>query len=130
MRRRVGGGDEALALGGAVAYAAPVAASAQNQSVVGENKATPEETKVDDGAEAEAEEDEEEIAYKAYRPAKLKYGVDHPYPVVENATLDAVAPPDVTYNLASEFRIPYRGSVFLFWCPRFLRVACFRVNFR
>ena len=43
---------------------------------------------------------EEEISYKAYHPAKLTYGRDHPDKVVENATLAAVAPPDISYNLA------------------------------
>lgn len=51
----------------------------------------------------EGEEDVEEaddITYTSYRPQKLRFGVDHPDPVVENSTLSAVVPPEVEYNLA------------------------------
>ena len=54
---------------------------------------------------------EEEITYKSYRPAKLRYGKDHPDPVVENSTLAAVAPPDITYNLAMPANIIYEGKL-------------------
>ena len=47
----------------------------------------------DDGHEVE-----DEISYTPYKPTKLKYGRDHPDPVVENATLAAVTPPDITYS--------------------------------
>ncbi|EJK66665.1 hypothetical protein THAOC_12394, partial [Thalassiosira oceanica] len=46
------------------------------------------------------EEEADEMTYAPYRPSKLRYGLAHPDPVVENATLAAVEPPDVTYNLA------------------------------
>ena len=35
-----------------------------------------------------------------YRPAKLAYGRPHPDPVVETASLAAVEPPDISYQLA------------------------------
>lgn len=54
---------------------------------------------------------EEEMAYTPYRPAKLLFGVDHPDPVVENATLSAVAPPQVTYNLAMPANIISEGKL-------------------
>lgn len=54
---------------------------------------------------------EEEMAYTPYRPAKLLFGVDHPDPVVENATLSAVAPPSVTYNLAMPANIISEGKL-------------------
>ena len=37
--------------------------------------------------------------FSDYRPAKLALGCDHPDPVVETASLAAVEPPDVTYEL-------------------------------
>ena len=46
-------------------------------------------------AEGEDAEEADEITYEPYQPAKLKYGRPHPDPVVENATLAAVAPPGV-----------------------------------
>jgi len=42
----------------------------------------------------------EAVSYKPYRPVKVKFGRPHPDPVVENSTLAAVEPPDVTYSLA------------------------------
>jgi hypothetical protein len=54
---------------------------------------------------------EEEMAYTPYRPAKLLFGVDHPDPVVENATLSAVSPPPVTYNLAMPASIISEGKL-------------------
>ena len=54
---------------------------------------------------------EEEMTYKSYRPAKLVFGRDHPDPVVENATLAAVLPPDVTYNLALPANIISEGKL-------------------
>jgi hypothetical protein len=38
----------------------------------------------------------DEVQYKKYKPAKLSFGRPHPDPVVENASLAAVQPPDVT----------------------------------
>jgi len=52
-----------------------------------------------------------EISYTPYKPAKLKYGRNHPDPVVENATLAAVAPPDITYNLAMPAEIIDKGKL-------------------
>ena len=34
-----------------------------------------------------------------YRPAKLEFGKAHPDPVVETASLAAVEPPDIAYQL-------------------------------
>ncbi|CAM9717560.1 unnamed protein product [Scytosiphon promiscuus] len=40
-----------------------------------------------------------DVSYtKGYRPAKVQIGKPHPDPVVENTTLAAVMPPDVTYE--------------------------------
>jgi hypothetical protein len=53
--------------------------------------------------EEEAAQDDdaaEDVPYKAYRPQKLGFGRPHPDPVVENSTLAAVEPPEITYNLA------------------------------
>lgn len=52
----------------------------------------------------EAQEDENHedlLSYSVYKPAKLKFGVPHPDPVVENSSLAAVDPPDITceFNL-------------------------------
>ena len=48
--------------------------------------------------EKEREEDNHEdlISYSAYKPAKLKFGVPHPDPAVENSSLPAVPPPDIS----------------------------------
>ena len=46
--------------------------------------------------EREEQGDEDLLSYSEYRPAKLKYGVRHPDPVVENSSLAAVPPPDIT----------------------------------
>ena len=43
-----------------------------------------------------SDEDADEVAYTAYQPSKLPYGRPHPDPVVENSSLGAVQPPDVT----------------------------------
>lgn len=56
-------------------------------------------------------EEAEEITYTSYRPAKLKYGKDYPDAVVENSTLSAVLPPDVTYNLAMPASILSEGKL-------------------
>ena len=61
-----------------------------------------------DGSSAQSKKDQENaeereehnhedlISYEAYRPAKLGYGVKHPDPVVENSSLAAIPPPDIT----------------------------------
>jgi hypothetical protein len=48
--------------------------------------------------EQEREDDNHEdlISYAAYKPAKLKFGVPHPDPVVENSSLAAIPPPDIS----------------------------------
>ena len=46
--------------------------------------------------EREEHNHEDLISYEAYRPAKLGYGVKHPDPVVENSSLAAIPPPDIT----------------------------------
>ncbi|EJK76553.1 hypothetical protein THAOC_01679, partial [Thalassiosira oceanica] len=45
------------------------------------------------------EEEADEMTYAPYRPSKLRYGLAHPDPVVENATLAAVEPPDSRRHL-------------------------------
>ena len=57
------------------------------------------------------EEEADEITYRPYRPSKLRYGMAHPDPVVENATLAAVDPPDITYNLALPADIISEGKL-------------------
>ena len=59
----------------------------------------------------EQEDDEEDITYTPYSPAKLKFGKPHPDKVVENATLAAVAPPDITYNMVMPANIIYEGKL-------------------
>jgi hypothetical protein len=56
-------------------------------------------------------EDEQEITYTPYRPKKLKYGRNHPDPVVENSTLGSVEPPDITYNLVMPADIIAEGKL-------------------
>ena len=63
------------------------------------------------GGDDELDDVEEEMSYTPYKPAKLKFGVDHPDPVVENSTLAAVAPPDITYNLAMPADIIHEGKL-------------------
>mmetsp|Transcript_7268 Transcript_7268/g.11437 ORF Transcript_7268/g.11437 Transcript_7268/m.11437 type:complete len:1695 (-) Transcript_7268:113-5197(-) len=59
----------------------------------------------------EQEDDEEDITYTPYKPAKLSYGRPHPDKVVENSTLSAVAPPDITYNVVMPANIIYEGKL-------------------
>ena len=54
---------------------------------------------------------EEEITYTEYSPSKLNFGRPHPDGVVENATLAAVLPPDITYNLAIPANIIHEGKL-------------------
>ena len=51
------------------------------------------------------------MTFTDYRPAKLGYGAPHPDPVVETASLAAVEPPDVTYELHLQARCPHAGTV-------------------
>ena len=83
--------SHAAAARAAEAAAARVAAQAKKDRAEKEEA----EARKDDGHEVS-----EDISYTPYRPQKLRYGRDHPDPVVENATLAACAPPDITYNLA------------------------------
>ena len=64
-----------------------------------------------DGRKEVVEEEADEMTYAPYRPSKLRYGLAHPDPVVENATLAAVEPPDVTYNLAMPADIISEGRL-------------------
>ncbi len=43
--------------------------------------------------------DQEGLTFTDYKPAKLSFGKQHPDAVVETASLAAVEPPDVTYEL-------------------------------
>jgi len=61
--------------------------------------------------EGEDVEEADEITYTSYQPQKLKFGMDHPDPVVENSTLSAVEPPEVEYNLAMPADILARGML-------------------
>jgi hypothetical protein len=86
------GGDAAAALAAMVA----VARASSSTTAAADKKPSPNEVanqEHDDGHEVE-----DEISYTPYKPTKLKYGRDHPDPVVENATLAAVTPPDITYS--------------------------------
>lgn len=56
-------------------------------------------------------EEADDITYTSYRPQKLRFGVDHPDPVVENSTLSAVVPPEVEYNLAMPADILSKGKL-------------------
>ncbi len=47
----------------------------------------------------------EGLTFTDYSPAKLPFGLQHPDPVVETASLAAVEPPDVTYKLHMEVRV-------------------------
>lgn len=64
-----------------------------------------------EGEDGEDVEEADEITYNSYVPKKVKFGKDHPDKVVENATLSAVDPPDVTYNLAMPASILSEGKL-------------------
>lgn len=49
--------------------------------------------------------DQEGLTFTDYKPAKLSYGKQHPDAVVETASLAAVEPPDVTYELHLEDQV-------------------------
>ena len=80
-----------------------------------ENATAPTETTRDSKQKDDDEDmddvEEEDITYKVYTPAKLGYGCEHPDRVVENATLAAVSPPEITYNLAMPADIIAKGKL-------------------
>ena len=61
------------------------------------------------GGDGVVEEEAGEITYTKYRPSKFGYGKDHPDPVVENSTLGAVLPPDISFDMAMPPSIIYKG---------------------
>lgn len=76
------------------------------------------EAEAEAAAEAERQRREEEegfddavddVAYTVYEPRKLKLGVPHPDPVVENNSMAAVDPPDLWYSLKLKVRYPLPG---------------------
>jgi len=74
------------------------------------DKANDNSTKEKEDAEAiDFDEHEDEMAYKDYKPTKLDFGKPHPDHVVENASLAAVNPPDIRYNLAMPADIISKG---------------------
>ena len=84
-----------------------------------------------------SDEDADDVAYTAYQPAKLPYGRPHPDPVVENSSLGAVQPPDVTCTYFSNKNMNFMFVLLLCWCcvmryahmyPSFLRMKCRRCN--
>ena len=93
----------------AAAYAAMIAAAAKGSR--DKKPSATELAAVEKEGEDDGHEVEDEISYTPYKPAKLKYGLDHPDPVVENATLAAVAPPNITYNLAMPSDVIHTGKL-------------------
>jgi len=81
----------------------------RGRKVKAENKKPPNAGK--EGEDGEDVEEADEITYQSYVPKKVKFGKDHPDKVVENATLSAVEPPDVTYNLAMPASILSEGKL-------------------
>ena len=61
--------------------------------------------------DGEEEDFVETVEYEPYKPSKVKFGVPHPDPVVENATLAAVEPPDIFYNLALPASVIAEGKL-------------------
>jgi hypothetical protein len=55
--------------------------------------------------------DEGSVTFIEYEPRKLPYGSPHPDPVVETASLAAVPPPDITYELAAYKELVDTGSL-------------------
>lgn len=41
----------------------------------------------------------DDVSYTIYQPKKLKLGLPHPDPVVENTSMAAVDPPELWYSL-------------------------------
>ncbi|KAL7546737.1 hypothetical protein ACHAWF_010073 [Thalassiosira exigua] len=81
------------------------------EAVANDSKAPADAKKNEEQNDDELDDVEEELTYKPYRPVKLRYGKDHPDPVVENSTLAAVVPPDITYNLAMPACIISEGKL-------------------
>lgn len=53
----------------------------------------------------------DDMSYTIYEPRKLKLGVPHPDPVVENASMAAVDPPELWYRLKLQVhKIAYFGK--------------------
>ena len=50
-----------------------------------------------------------QVTFVQYVPAHLKIGVPHPDPVVENASLSAVRPPAITYELRLARKVIEKG---------------------
>jgi len=88
------GGDAAAAM---AAIAEASRALSATSSAAADKKPSSKEVANQEGQD-DGHEVEDEISYTPYKPTKLKYGRDHPDPVVENATLAAVTPPDITYS--------------------------------
>ena len=63
------------------------------------------------GSDDEEEHEAGEI-FADYRPSKLHIGMPHPDPVVETASLAAVEPPDITYELHIHVRHPLDIAVY------------------
>jgi hypothetical protein len=79
----------------------PEQEQARSTSYTNDSKQGKDPQEAPDEEEAEQDDDAaEDVSYKAYRPKKLGFGRPHPDPVVENSTLAAVEPPEITYNLA------------------------------
>ena len=61
------------------------------------------------GSDDEEEHEAGEI-FADYRPSKLHIGMPHPDPVVETASLAAVEPPDISYELHIHVRRPLESQ--------------------
>lgn len=51
----------------------------------------------------------DDVSYTVYQPKKLKLGMPHPDPVVENTSMAAVDPPELCYRLKLQvgFRVTF-----------------------
>lgn len=87
------------------------APSDSNYSQDGEESKSSADKEAETANQEDGLDDEQEITYTAYKPKKLKYGCDHPDPVVENSTLASVEPPDITYNLVMPADIISEGKL-------------------
>ena len=102
----------------AAAAAAAAAMAASSSTAINNTTSSEANNSDDDDAkqsaqknQEEPEDDEEDITYTPYKPAKLSYGKPHPDKVVENSTLAAVAPPDITYNMVMPASIIAEGKL-------------------
>jgi hypothetical protein len=86
-------------------------AAPSRSSTTSSSSATTDKDKKKKDRSEEQEDDEEDITYTPYTPAKLKFGKPHPDKVVENATLAAVAPPDIIYNMVMPASIIHEGKL-------------------